>query len=193
MIERCLGPLVTIARTLFYLLCFTAGFIKELFMSWFVNNVGTYVVLLTAYALAIPMQLLPRGSSSRLLLAMLLEYLKSWLKPRVSNETIQKVNQAFTGHKSYQDLLPAEKVKFIRNYQRRKRLQESVRREVRKRRIKRECLAKTMAKLTTLIIGAYLTQQPAAAHGATPPAAAILTAMPTIMNATDAPTVPERM
>ena len=114
MIERCLGPLVTIARTLFYLFCFTAGFIKELFMSWFVNNVGTYVVLLTAYALAIPMQLLPRGSSSRLLLAMLLEYLKSWIKPRVSNETIQKVNQAFTEHKSYQDLLPAEKVKFIK-------------------------------------------------------------------------------
>ena len=165
---------------------FTAAFIWELFFQRFVGRVGTYLVLFAACALAVPMRLLPRGSPFRLSLAMFLEYLKSWLKPRVSNSTIQNLNQAYMGCRCYADLLPAEKVKVIRNYERRARLKEAVRREVRKRRHKTVKLHRLLARMTVIVLSAYLATI-GRAFGPTPAPATILTAMPTIMSTTNSP------
>ena len=92
-------------------------------MGWFVYSVGSPIILMLAYVLAIPMKLLPKQNPIRLNLAIFLEYLKSWLKSwDAPDTTINKIDSTFTGRKRYEDLLPREKLKVLKSYQRRRRL-----------------------------------------------------------------------
>ena len=127
------------------------------FGGWFALNLGFPMVLLFAQLMAIPMRWLAHQSLLRLGLAMLLEYLKSWLKRwEVPALFIRRVDQAVTGKIAFQNLPLPQKLRVVQNTQRRSRLQAAVRHRIPQKHTESSRPFRIKAIMTTVALMFYV-------------------------------------